>query len=67
MSDERAVRPIGSDERAVRPGVPSRRLLLLLVCLALAVAAGALEGAARLAWFTGDVEAVGRGMPSGPV
>jgi uncharacterized membrane protein (TIGR02234 family) len=35
--------------------------LLLLVCLALAGAAGALEGAARVAWFTGGVDAVGRG------
>jgi len=35
--------------------------LLLLVCLTLAGAAGALEGAARVAWFTGDVDAVGRG------
>ncbi len=31
------------------------------MCLALAAAAGALEGAARVAWFTGGVDAVGRG------
>ena len=63
MSDERHSRRTGSDERAARPGTPSRRLLLL-VCLALAGAAAALEGAARLAWFTGGVDAVGRGTVS---
>jgi uncharacterized membrane protein (TIGR02234 family) len=33
----------------------------VLVCVALVAAAGALEGASRLGWFTAAVEAVGRG------
>jgi len=37
------------------------RRRLVLVCLALVAAAGALEGAARLGWFTAGVDAVGRG------
>ncbi len=63
-----AAGPVGPQGpgRAARPEPPSasRRSagrLLLLVCLALAAAAGALEGAARVAWFTGGVDAVGRG------
>jgi uncharacterized membrane protein (TIGR02234 family) len=67
-SDDRHFRPIGSDDRAARPEVGSaerpaggagRRLGL--VCLALVGGAGALEGAARVAWFTTGVDAVGRG------
>jgi uncharacterized membrane protein (TIGR02234 family) len=41
-----------------RRGGPRR---LAVLCLALLVAAAALEGAARLAWFTAGVDAVGRG------
>jgi len=52
--------PAGPDG-AARPDRRSGSRLLLLVCLALAGAAGALEGAARVAWFTGGVDAVGRG------
>lgn len=33
----------------------------MFVCLALVVGAAAFEGAARLGWFTGSVDAVGRG------
>ena len=51
----------GRHTGAARPDRRSESRLLLLVCLALAGAAGALEGAARVAWFTGGVDAVGRG------
>lgn len=39
---------------------PVRRRLLPLVCAGLAVAAAALAGAARLAWYAADVPAAGR-------
>ena len=45
--------------RSGRAGSGRRRLLA--VCAALVLAAGALEAAARLPWFTGSVDAVGRG------
>ncbi len=38
------------------------RLRLTAVCAALLLAAGSLEAAARLAWFSAGVEAVGRGV-----
>jgi uncharacterized membrane protein (TIGR02234 family) len=60
-SDERHSRRIGSDERAARAAGRSGGRLLLVLSLALAGGAAALEGAARLAWFTAGVEAVGRG------
>ena len=43
------------------PPDPAGRRRLVLVCLALVAAAAALEGAARLGWFTTGVDAVGRG------
>jgi uncharacterized membrane protein (TIGR02234 family) len=39
---------------------PAARRRLVLVCLGLVAGAAALEGAARLGWFTADVDVVGR-------
>lgn len=72
VSDEPRSRRTGSDERVARPGrTPDRagapegrgaaRRRLVLLCGALVAGAGALEGSARLGWFTTGVDAVGRG------
>jgi len=51
---------VPDQDRRPEQGRPTRRRLLR-VCLALVVAAAALEGSARLGWFSTGVDAVGRG------